>query len=173
MPDVGKTWVATQDGVIHAIASGGLQAGTDLNPDSIKEVSTMKVGRNPTSIVYKTMDYRTSADQVWVLSRGDRRVDLLNVKTATIEKTLQDSRMVDPISMYDTRQNPGGTFVFTVVDYAGKQVLNYRYQPTDVHGGNTGTVTYGMGATGTDPFEFGGGYAVPGKPFQFTQSNVP
>jgi hypothetical protein len=180
LPSVGRTWVATQDGTIHAYASGGWQAGTDSNPASIVGVGQVIVGRNPTSMVHPTIPVdlnnaqpmSTAKDRLWVVSRGDRRIDYVNMSSMTIEKTLRDSRLEDPIAAYDTRYNPVMVNVVTVVDYGGKQVMNYRYSNVYV-GGLNSDQTWGIGSTGTDLFEFGGSYSVPGKPFQFTQSNIP
>jgi hypothetical protein len=50
--------------------------------------------------------------------------------------------------------------------------MNYRYAPIALQGGNT-PLDIGIGQSGNDQFEFGGAHALPGKPFHFTQSNVP
>ncbi|NOV25592.1 hypothetical protein E5S69_18985 [Cupriavidus necator] len=170
----GQAWVATEDGVIHAISVAGVQSGTNLDPALIKEVTTLQVGKNPTSMIHQVNreSFGNSNTKLWVVSRGDQKVQLVDMATLTVEKTLQDSRIVDPISVSETQQSPLLTSVITLTDYAGKQVLNYRYAPINLQGGNT-PMYIGVGQSGNEEFEFGGSYAVAGKPFNFTQSNVP
>jgi hypothetical protein len=170
----GQAWVATEDGKIHAISVAGVQSGTNLDPELIKEVNTLQVGKNPTSIAHNVNrdSFGNSNTKVWVVSRGEQKVQLVDMATLTIDKTLQDSRIVDPITVDETQQSPLLTSVITLTDYAGKQVMNYRYAPISLQGGNT-PLNVGLGQSGSDLFEFGGAYAVAGKPFHFTQSNVP
>ncbi|WP_432258574.1 hypothetical protein [Cupriavidus sp. TMH.W2] len=170
----GQAWVATEDGVIHAISVAGVQSGTNLDPALIKEVTTLQVGKNPTSFAYNVNrdSFGNSNTKLWVVSRGEQKVQLVDMVNLTIEKTLQDSRIVDPITVDETQQSPLLTSVITLTDYAGKQVMNYRYAPISLQGGNT-PLNIGIGQTGNDLFEFGGAYAVAGKPFNFTQSNIP
>ncbi|WP_234824975.1 hypothetical protein [Cupriavidus necator] len=169
----GQAWVATEDGVIHSISVAGVQSGTNLDPALIKEVTSLQVGKNPTSMVHHpNVGLGNSNTQMWVVSRGEQKVQLVDMGTMTIEKTLQDSRIVDPITVSETQQSPLLTSVITLTDYAGKQVMNYRYAPISLQGGNT-PLNIGIGQTGNDLFEFGGAYAVAGKPFNYTQSNVP
>jgi tetrahydromethanopterin S-methyltransferase subunit B len=170
----GQAWVATEDGTLHAISVAGVQSGTNLDPSLIQEVTSLQVGKNPTSITHNVNRdaFGNSNTKIWVVSRGEQKVSLVDMATKTIEKTLQDSRIVDPISVSETQQSPLLTSVISLTDYAGKQVLNYRYAPISLQGGNT-PMNIGVGQSGNDEFEFGGAYAVAGKPFNFTQSNVP
>lgn len=170
----GQAWVGTEDGTIHAISVAGVQSGTNLDPALIKEVTSLKVGKNPTSMTHQVNreTFGSSNTKIWVVSRGEQKVQLVDMATQTVEKSLQDSRIVDPITVSETQQSPLLTSVITLTDYAGKQVMNYRYAPISLQGGNT-PMNIGVGQSGSDQFEFGGAYAVPGKPFNFTQSNVP
>ncbi|WP_244222718.1 hypothetical protein [Cupriavidus lacunae] len=170
----GQAWVATEDGVIHAISVAGVQSGTNLDPALISEVNTLQVGKNPTSISHNVNrdTFGNSNTRVWVVSRGEQKVQLVDMASLTVVKTLQDSRIVDPISVSETQQSPLLTSVISLTDYTGKQVMNYRYAPISLQGGNT-PLNIGVGQSGNDQFEFGGAYAVAGKPFNFTQSNVP
>ncbi|SOZ36459.1 conserved protein of unknown function [Cupriavidus neocaledonicus] len=170
----GQAWVATEDGVIHAISVAGVQSGTNLDPELIKEVTTLQVGKNPTSMIHQVNreSFGSSNTKLWVVSRGEQKVQLVDMATLTVEKTLQDSRIVDPITVSETQQSPLLTSVITLTDYAGKQVLNYRYAPINLQGANA-PLYIGVGQSGNEEFEFGGSYAVAGKPFNFTQSNVP
>ncbi|SOZ14626.1 hypothetical protein CBM2633_A10050 [Cupriavidus taiwanensis] len=170
----GQAWVATEDGVIHAISVAGVQSGTNLDPELIKEVTSLQVGKNPTSMIHQVNreSFGNSNTKMWVVSRGEQKVQLVDMATLTVEKTLQDSRIVDPIAVSETQQSPLLTSVISVTDHAGKQVLNYRYAPINLQGGNT-PMYIGVGQSGNEEFEFGGSYAVAGKPLNFTQSNVP
>jgi len=169
----GEAWVATEDGVIHAFAVAGLQSGLAPDPRLVKEVGRLQVGKNPTSMAHHVnVGLGNSNTELWVVSRGAQKVQLVDMKRLRIIKTLQDSRIVDPITVDETQQNPLLTSVITLTDYSGKQVMNYRYAPISLQGGNK-PLNIGIGRSGTDLFEFGGAYALPGKPFNFTQSNVP
>jgi len=169
----GKAWVATEDGVIHSIDVSGVQSGTNPDPSLIKEVGSLQVGANPTSMIpHVNVGLGNSNTELWVVSRGAQSVQLVDMVNMTVEKTLQDSRIVDPITVDETQQSPLLTSVITLADYAGKQVMNYRYAPISVQGGNA-PLNIGVGQSGSDQFEFGGTFAVAGKPFTFTQSNVP
>jgi len=169
----GKAWVATEDGVIHSIDVSGVQSGTNPDPSLIKEVGSLQVGKNPTSMTHRVnLGLGNSNTELWVVSRGEQKVQLVDMVNMTVEKTLQDSRIVDPITVDETQQSPLLTSVITLTDYAGKQVMNYRYAPISVQGGNT-PLNIGVGQSGNEQFEFGGAFTVAGKPFHFTQSNVP
>jgi hypothetical protein len=173
LPNPGQAWVATEDGKIRAISVAGVQAGTNPDPRLIKEVHSLQVGKNPTSMKHHVIvGLGNSNTKLWVVSRGEQKIQLVDMARLAIEKTLQDARMVDPITVDETQQNPLLTSVITITDYAGKQVMNYRYAPITLQGGNT-PLHIGIGKSGNDLFEFGGAYALPGKPFDFTQSNVP
>jgi hypothetical protein len=169
----GQAWVATEDGIIHAISVAGVQSGKNLNPDLIRKVNSLQVGKNPTSMAHHVnVGLGNSNTELWVVSRGEQKIQLVDMARLKIKKTLQDSRIVDPITVDETQQSPLLTSVITLTDYAGKQVMNYRYAPISLQGGNT-PLHIGIGESGKDLFEFGGAYSVPGKPFDFTQSNVP
>jgi hypothetical protein len=169
----GKAWVATEDGIIHAIDVSGVQSGTNPDPSLITEVNSIQVGKNPTSMTHRVnVGLGNSNTEIWVVSRGEQKVQLVDMANMSVERTLQDSRIVDPITVNETQQSPLLTSVITLSDYAGKQVMNYRYAPIALQGGNT-PLDIGIGQSGNDLFEFGGAHALPGKPFHFTQSNVP
>ncbi|WP_244222827.1 hypothetical protein [Cupriavidus lacunae] len=173
LPNPGRAWVATEDGKIRAFSVAGVQSGRNMDPNLIKEMKSLQVGKNPTSMTHHVIvGLGNSNTRLWVVSRGAQQIQLVDMVSLTIEKTLQDSRIVDPITVDETQQNPLLTSVITITDYTGKQVMNYRYAPIALQGGNT-PLHIGIGKSGNELFEFGGTYAVPGKPFDFTQSNVP
>jgi len=172
----GQAWIGTEDGVIHSFNVAGVQSGSNMDPSLISEVGSLQVGKNPTSIVHHVLTglgiFGSSNTEVWVVSRGDQKVQLVDMVAKKIQKTLQDSRLVDPITVDETQQSPMLTSVITLTDYSGKQVMNYRYAPIDLQGGNA-PLHIGIGQSGNDLFEFGGAYSLPGKPFNFTGSNIP
>lgn len=169
----GQAWVGTEDGKIHSINVAGVQSGWNPDPKVIKVLNSLQVGKNPTSMTHHVnVGLGNSNTRLWVVSRGAQKIQLVDMERLTIEKTLQDSRIIDPITVDETQQNPLLTSVITLTDYAGKQVMNYRYAPIGLQGGNK-PMRIGLGQSGNDLFEFGGAFAVPGKPFDFTQSNVP
>src|SRR5215472_13312976 len=118
--------------------------------------SLSQVGKNPTSMAHHVnVGLGNSNTELWVVSRGEQKVQLVDMKRLRIIKTLQDSRIVDPITVDETQQNPLLTSVITLTDYSGKQVMNYRYAPITLQGGNK-PLYIGIGRSGTDLFEFGG-----------------
>ncbi|WP_116358630.1 hypothetical protein [Cupriavidus taiwanensis] len=173
LPIPGRAWVATEEGKIRAFSVAGLQSGRNPDPRLIEEMLSVQVGKNPTSMKHHVnVGLGNSNTKLWVVSRGAQKVQLVDMVGLTVEKTLQDSRIVDPITVDETQQNPLLTSVITITDYTGRQVMNYRYAPIGLQGGNS-PLHIGVGKSGNAPFEFGGAYDVPGKPFDFTQSNVP
>jgi len=59
-----------------------------------------------------------------------------------------------------------------IADYGAKEVKAYRYGSVIFYG-VPNTPTFGMGLTGTDPFEYEGAYATPTGPFSISEENVP
>ncbi|UOQ67810.1 hypothetical protein [Hymenobacter volaticus] len=104
-------------------------------------------------------------------SRGERAIKWVQLSgnSATVTKTLRDTRMKDPVWVEDNDNHGSEVPVVSVSDYSGKQLLNYRYGNIIFHtnGGNT----YGIGGNGQ--FECGGAYQLQGRPFQVSGSNVP
>ncbi len=86
-----------------------------------------------------------------------------------IDRTLQDSRLVDPIAAEDADNHGTLSYVVSVADYAKKQVANFRYGPVifETNGGQRFDIC------SSGDFEFGGALAVPCKPFALSVSNTP
>ena len=117
--------------------------------------------------------------QILVSSRGDRKVSWVrftsNGNGGRIVRTLQDTRMADPIAVEDGNNFATMNNLLSVADYAGKAVRNYRYGPvifTDGKACATAT-SCPVTPTGSIAIEYGGAMNVLGKPFQITTSNVP
>ena len=120
--------------------------------------------------------------------RQDCRIDWVEFssdnRAGTVTRTLQDSRLVDPLSAKDNDNHGTESYLLTVADYGGKQMAQYRYGPVIflTNPGPAGNSVAAacqlpagcpLGAHGNDAFEFGGAYSVMGRPFRFTSANVP
>jgi hypothetical protein len=196
LQDVNRAWIGTMDGTLHVFDVGGYGSNMPASPSAIAEVGTVAVGKNPTWIAYAKHDWAnpiqkstsTINHEIIVVSRGDCRIDWVTLSSdnreGTITRTLQDSRLVDPISAEDNDNHGTESYLLTVADYGGKQIAQYRYGPVIFwtnpgHAGNSVAAACQpptgcpMGSNGGDAFEFGGTYGLSGKPFRFTSANVP
>ena len=105
-------------------------------------------------------------------SRGDRKISWVrfaaNGNSGSIVRTLQDTRLVDPIAIEDADNFATTGFVVSVADYAGKAVRNYRYGPVVFTDGKACATTSScpVTPTGNVAIEYGGAMAFEGKPFQ-------
>jgi hypothetical protein len=180
VPGANKAYVATQDGTLHLFNVGGYGTANGGSPNEIAEVGSVAVGSNPTSIAYcknKGFDNDPNTGflgkQLIVCSRGERAIKWvqLNGNTATVIKTLRDTRLQDPVWVEDNDNHGTEAAIITVADYGGRQIINYRYGPVIYH--TNGGARYGMGANGQSEFECGGAYPVLGRPFQVSGTNVP
>ena len=189
-----RAWIATQDGTLHIYSIDGFAPGgnaTNPSATAIAEVGTVTgIGRNPTSLGTSKGEVNSPIEplnqQVLVNSRGDRQVSWVRFapdgNSGSIVRTLNDTRLIDPIAVEDADNysNPG--YLTSVIDYAGKAIRNYRYGPVifGSDGGScpkpngcalnptsSGGVTYNL--------EYGGAMdmSAHGKPFQITTTNVP
>jgi hypothetical protein len=172
-------FVGTEDGNLHVLDVDGLQTGAG-NGANAREVSTLTVGRNITRIAH--MKHWMPSDtanglvryQYIALSRGDKTVTWIDMSGGApkVVRTLSDSRLLDPISVEDNNNHLTYSALINIADYGNKNVKAYRYGPVIFYG-VTNTPTFGMGTTGTDPFEFEGAYATPTGPFSISGENVP
>ena len=171
-----RAWVATQDGQLHIYNVGEYAgSGNGVSASTIAELGTVNLqGTNPTHIAYNKHDFTNS---VIVVMRGDRKIVWVNFagNGGSIGKTLQDSRMIDPVTAEDNDNHGTESSLLTVADYSGKKVSNYRWGPVIFHtnAGGACPPPAGCGISGNQPFEFGGSFALPGKPFHITGANVP
>lgn len=175
-PGINQAYVATQDGTLHLFSVGGYGTSSGGTPAAIAEVGSVAVGANPTSIAYvkdKFLAPSTIGSQLIVAVRGERAIKWVNLNgtSASVFKTLRDTRLVDPVWVEDNDNHGTASSEVTVSDYTGKQVINYRYGPVIFH--TNGNSVYGMGANGQAEFEYGGAYPVAGYPFQVSGTNVP
>ncbi|MGJ7545097.1 hypothetical protein [Variovorax sp. LT1R16] len=185
-----RAFIATQEGQLHIYDLGNyLRPASGGAASEIVRRGGVNVGRNPTHIAYVkphgNADTRTIYPQgydreVIVTSRGDRRLEWVqfagDFNSASVRKTLTDSRLVDPIASEDAENHGTESYVVSVADFGGKKISNYRYGPvifwTNQGSGWTCQPPNGCPTQGGDA-EFGGSYALPGKPFQVGGSNIP
>jgi hypothetical protein len=181
-----RAWIATQDGQLHIFNLGDYPSTGGASAASIAEVGSVAVGRNPTGIALAKVKagnsvYPDITREIIVTSRGDRSLKWIRFandgNSGTVVRTLQDSRLKDPIAAEDTDNHTSESYVVAVADYGGRALRNFRYGPVILHnypgsacGGAPGC---GMGSNNNDPFEYGGGFDLPGGPFQVGVANVP
>lgn len=180
VPGYNQAYVATQDGTLHLFSVGGYGSFVGGAPNQITEVGAVAVGSNPTSIAYSkskgfvhNSDISNPGEVLMVVSRGERAIKWVRLtgNTGRVTKTLRDTRLQDPVWVEDNDNHGTEAPVITVADFAGKQIINYRYGPVIFHtnGGNQ----FGVGPNGQSEFECGGFYPVLGQPFQVSGANVP
>jgi hypothetical protein len=192
-----RAFIATQEGKLRVFDLGTRyldQKGEARGrPEDIAPMFSVDVGRNPTSIAYvkekatlnptatsALFGRRRPEDFLWVLSRGERKATMLQfdprLESAKVYKTLQDSRLVDPIAIEDVDNHGTESYILTVADYQGRTVHNYPYGPIVMwtHDAKTAPCPHPKGCALRDglPFEYAGGHALPGKPFQMGGANI-
>ena len=178
--DARRAWLATEDGTLHIV---------DL--PSAKVVGRLNVGRHPTSIrpvkekagrsTPSTRLYPDISREVIVTVRGERALKWVRMgadgASARIVRSLQDSRLKDPIAAEDVDNQGTELYLVSVADYAGRALRNYLYGPIVMwrwqYGPAKGPNGMGLGPKGTDPFEYAGGLTLPGRVFDVHSSNIP
>ena len=84
--------------------------------------------------------------------------------------------MIDPISTEDTDNHATESYVLSVADYGGKGIHNFLYGPITWHtyAASKGCSKAKGGCKLLDnaPFEYGGTFKVPGKPFHAMGANI-
>jgi hypothetical protein len=95
-----------------------------------------------------------------------------------VVRTLQDSRIVDPIASEDIDNFANVGLTLSVADYGGRSVLNYRYGPVVFADRGAQWACQPPGGCPVKPtagvaIEFGGGFKMQGRPYQINTSNVP
>jgi hypothetical protein len=172
---VQRAWIATQEGSLRIFDTAGTEKGR------------VAVGRNPTSLGTSKGDpdnqnIEPLNKQVLVASRGDRKIQWVRFSadgnSGRVVRTLQDSRIIDPVAVEDADNFANHGYVLSIADYSGKAIRNYRYGPVIfADRGAQWACQPPTGCpvipTGAWNMEFGGSFAVQGKPFQINTSNVP
>ncbi|RYY93017.1 MAG: hypothetical protein EOO24_27705 [Comamonadaceae bacterium] len=182
-----RAWIATQDGTLQIHALGGYApcgAPATPTPADIVLTGSVAVGRNPTSLGTSKgepddANIEPLNQQVLVAARGDRKIQWVRFaadgNSGSVVRTLQDSRLADPVAVEDADNFANKGHVLSVADFSGKAVRNYRYGPVIFSEGRACPAPAGCPVipTGASNIEYGGALALPGKPFQITTANVP
>ncbi|MBS0344188.1 MAG: hypothetical protein JSS56_27090 [Proteobacteria bacterium] len=175
-----RAWIATEDGTLQLYSLGRYASDGAATPSDIALKGSVAVGKNPTALAYAKHDPAGGdpiIDSVIVVSRGESKIQWVafnpDFNGGSIRRTLQDSRLKDPVWAEDNDNHGTESFVLTVADYAGKQVSNYRYGPVVFRTNAGGACQTSTACPPAGQFEYGGSYGVPGKVFQVTGANVP
>ncbi|ACB76652.1 YncE family protein [Opitutus terrae] len=179
-----KAYVATEDGTVHIIDTSSLMVRSSRQVRGrLREIGTVRVGRNPTSMAFARHTARNlpllppprkggrdSSDPLnnlfYVACRGDRTIDAvvtLHGKGVVYER-VQDSRIGDPVAVGVARRGN----ILLVADFAGKKVLSFLMGPVKDRRNNQ---LY----TPIDPnfsYEFAGELHLNGSPFLVNSTNV-
>jgi len=189
-----RAYIATQEGKLRVfdLGTGYLNQASGGTPSDISERFSVDVGRNPTGISYVKGHgwsgltavgdiYPNSTDkEVIVTSRGDRKVQWVRfdsgINSGSVARTLQESRMIDPISTEDTDNHGTESYIVSVADYGGKGIHNFLYGPIFWHTFSADKACSdakgGCKLLNNAAFEYGGTFKVPGKPFHAMGGNV-
>ncbi|MDR6538986.1 hypothetical protein [Variovorax soli] len=186
-----RAWIATQEGALRIFSLGGYAPGADVHagsPNEIQALGKVAIGRNPTSLAHSKGEPEPGMKddplngQVIVTSRGDRSIQWVRFspdgRSGRVVRTLQDSRLVDPIAAEDIDNFANVGLTLSVADYGGRAVLNYRYGPVVFADRGAQWACQPPGGcpvkpTGDIAIEFGGSFPMQGRPYQINTSNVP
>ena len=176
-----RALIATEEGDVHIWDVDGLQTGG--KGSAAHEVAHDTVGHNITCFahfkhwlfgnIHGAGDGQLVRWQWMALSRGDRTVTWIDFSSGKPQniKSMTDSRLVDPIWLEDNNNHMTESHTIDIADYGAKDIKGYRYGPVVFW--QQGDKIFGMGATGTDPFEYEGSYGTPTGPFAISSENIP
>ena len=189
-----RAFVATQEGKLRVfdLGTGYLNQAGGGTPSDISERFSVDVGRNPTAISYVKEHGVNAASamkdiypngyekELIVTSRGDRKLQWVRfdagLTNGSVARTLQESRMIDPISTEDADNHGTESYLVSVADYAGKGIHNFLYGPIYWHTYDASkacsTAKGGCKLLNNAPFEYGGTFKLPGKPFHAMGANI-
>lgn len=184
-----RALIATQEGSLRVFDLGTRyldQKGEARGrPEDIVQRFALAVGRNPTSIA-PVRDHgdrvygKDAVTQFFILAaRQDRSIQWVrfsrDFSSASIFKSLRDSRIVDPVAVEDSANHGTESYVVSIADYASRSVRNYLYGPVifwTYPAGSGCPKPQGCSLLGGQPFEYGGSHELPGRPFQLGGSNI-
>ncbi len=170
-------YIASMDGTVRMYDVNSL-----IDPKSPAAIPdqpfrSFQVGRNPVQMFHGF--YSTSNDDLFIVSRGDRAIHYAHYN-GHIKSILRDSRLKDPVSVGVSTNGAGFggsgpekamyVHVMSVMDFGGKQVVNYMV--------NDGFNWNGEGLKFQNPsgevLDFMHGYSNPvhGHPFMCTFDEV-
>ena len=175
-----RALIATEDGHLHIWDVDGLQTATGTGAEAKEIYDLAGVGANVTRIAH--MKHWLHAEnnggnvrwQYILLSRGDKTAKWIDLSASSpvVLRTLQDSRLVDPISIEDNNNHGTQTDLVDIADYGDRNIKGYRYGPV-VFWTTPGVPTFSLLPTGNETFEYEGAYATPTGPFTISIENVP
>lgn len=161
-----NAYIATMDGELRMYKVGNLMTadsgGKIGNPFKI-----VNIGKNPTNIDYGAVG--NFGNDLFVNCRGDKAIYYLYYD-GRIHGSFRDARLQDPVYVA-VSYNGRGQYncpLLSVMDFTGKQVVNYRYQ----NDGPEAVRTPVGNPAGSSIFEYSYAISLPGKPFMFTLAEV-
>lgn len=161
-----NAYITTMDGELRMYKVGNLMT-TDSGVKIGQPFNIVKIGKNPTNI-----DYGHNAifgNDLLINCRGDKAVYYLYYE-GTVHASFRDARLQDPVYV-TVSNNSRGVYscpILSVVDFKGRQVVNYRYQ----NGLNEAKRTPVGNPPDSSVFEYGYTMSLPGQPFMFTLAEV-
>jgi hypothetical protein len=174
--------IACEQGEVRVFRVGALLTEAPATAGDVQPHAVIPVGRNPVAMSYQRQGDRLRPEQgtgagSWstinyvflVACRGDREIDWIEITAdgGTCYRRFRDSRLVDPVHVQQMRTNSGNEgYVFTVCDFQGRKVVNYRLGPVHVDRKD-------IPAPDGAGIECTGWLDLPGHPFQVSTDNVP
>jgi hypothetical protein len=128
-------YIASMDGTVrmYNVDSLILPTATASVPDN--PFKSFQVGKNPVQMFHGF--HSTSSDDLYIVSRGDRAIYYTHYN-GTVKGILRDSRIKDPVNVavsFDQAGYSGSganktmySYVMSVMDFGGKQVVNYMVE---------------------------------------------
>ena len=189
-----RAYIATQEGKLRVfdLGTGYLNQAGGGSPSDIAEKFAVDVGRNPTHLGYlkehatgnnssvKTIFPNTPQREILVTSRGDRKVQWVrfdnDIASGSVVRTFQESRVIDPIATEDGENHGTESYMVSIADYAGKGIHSFLYGPIIWHTYDSSKACApakgGCQMLNGAPYEYGGTFKVPGKPFHAALANI-
>jgi len=160
-------YIATMNGKLRMYKAGNLMTPNSGGTVSSTPFNVVSVGKNVSSIDYgRGMEY---GNDIVLLSRGDKAI-IHVLQDGTVKGVYPDARLVDPVSITASanRRWDNGSVIFSVMDFGGNQIANYRYNPDWPQTFDNTPV-----GTSDSPIELDYLLSLPGKPFMGSMAEVP
>jgi len=160
-------YIATMNGKLRMYKAGNLMTPNSGGTVSSTPFNVVSVGKNVSSIDYgRGMEY---GNDMVLLSRGDKAI-IHVLQDGTVKGVYPDARLVDPVSITASanRRWDNGSVIFSVMDFGGNQIANYRYNPDWPQTFDNTPV-----GTSDSPIELDYLLSLPGKPFMGSMAEVP
>lgn len=176
-----RAFVASMDGTVRIFNVQGLNLpGSPLaGTVPTAPLGSFQTGRNPRFAFVNATS--TASDDLWVISRGDRRVTFA-WPTGAVQYSFTDSRLVDPvggavsINMAGYGGSGAGRAVFSffisITDYDGKAISTYAVEPRRSAGGPNAELYPFRDPNGPVDVLFGSVAAFPGRPFEIDMEEI-